>query len=75
MSESIEFTQLMARASAHGGDLKLAETLRTAYLDRNPDDAATTAGDDGDPIAITSGGRPMTVSQVEAELHVLILGE
>ena len=75
MCDDIEFTQLMADAPAHGGEVRLAEALRTAYLESDPDDVATTAGEAGDRAVITSGGKPMTVSQVQAEIKVLIVGE
>jgi hypothetical protein len=75
MSESIEYAQLMAGASSHGGDRKLAETLRSEFIDSDPEDVATTAGNQGDRITITSSGKPMTVRQVQAELQILILGE
>ena len=48
MFESIEFTQLIAGASSHGDELNLAQTLRTEFIESDPDDAATTAGKQGD---------------------------
>ncbi len=75
MSNSIEFTRLMAGASSPGGDLTLAQTLRSEFIESGPDDVATTAGEQGDRITITSSGKPMTVRQVQAELQILIVGE
>jgi hypothetical protein len=75
MSDHIEFSELMASASSPGGGLTLANALRTEYIDSDPDDVATTTGEEGGRLTITSNGQPMTVRQVQAELDILVTGE
>jgi hypothetical protein len=74
MSDKVEFAQLVAGGS-DGGGFQLAQTLRTEFIDSDPDDVAMTADAAGNRVTITSSGSPMTVRQVEAELDILILGE